>query len=62
MIHSSINEGNLLEFENVYVYGSDPFDDYIAAADASYSKLCIQQLNAGTRNKMTMTQMKEDKG
>jgi len=46
LIHSSINEGNLLEFENVYVYVSDPFDNYIAAADASYSKLCIQQLNA----------------
>jgi len=42
LMHSQINHGDLLEFENVFVYASDPFDYYMAA-DASYSNLCIEQ-------------------
>ena len=45
-MHSIINHGDLLEFENVFVYASDPFDYYMAA-DASYSNLCIEQKPEG---------------
>ena len=41
-MHSRINHGDLLEFENVFVYASDPFDEYMAA-NASYSNLCLEQ-------------------
>ena len=41
-MHSRINDGDLLEFENVFVYASDPFDEYMAA-NASYSNLCLEQ-------------------
>ena len=43
-MHERINHGDLLEFENVFVYASDPFDEYMAA-NASYSNLCIEQGN-----------------
>jgi len=41
-MHSRINDGDLLEFVNVFVYASDPFDEYMAA-NASYSNLCLEQ-------------------
>ena len=48
-MHERINHGDLLEFENVFVYASDPFDEYMAA-NASYSNLCIEQKPDGEGN------------
>ena len=48
-MHWRINHGDLLEFENVFVYASDPFDEYMAA-NASYSNLCIEQKPDGEGN------------